>query len=48
MSVPLPLFFKLCAPFFHQNWLDLIVFPPLPKMVTAEGDPMIFGAVFDP
>ncbi len=42
------LFFKLSAPFFHQFWLHNVVYRPLPKMVTAEGDPMIFGkAVFD-
>jgi len=39
------LFFKLSAPFFHQYWLDHVVYPPLPKLVTAEGDPMVFGNV---
>ena len=34
---------KNTAPLFHQAWLEAIKPRPLPKMVTAEGDPMIFG-----
>ncbi|HET7291728.1 MAG TPA: SEC-C metal-binding domain-containing protein [Vicinamibacteria bacterium] len=42
------LFLKRCAPFFHQFWLDHVVFPPPPTLVTAEGDPMVLGKiVFD-
>ena len=40
--------FKRCAPLVHQFWLDAVVSRPMPAMVTAEGDPMLFGkVVFD-
>ena len=42
------LFLKRSAPLFNQFWLDHVVFPPMPTIVTAEGDPMVFGkVVFD-
>jgi hypothetical protein len=41
-------FFKRHAMVFHHAWLDLVVLRPLPRMVTAEGDEMIFTrVVFD-
>ncbi len=41
-------FFRQCAPLVHQLWLDHVVSQPMPVLVTAEGDPMIFGkVVFD-
>ena len=39
------MFFKGIVMFFNQWWLDWTVFPPLPKVVTAEGDEMMFTAV---
>lgn len=38
-------FFKRCAPLIHHFWLDHVVFPPMPTLVTAEHDPMVFGKV---
>jgi hypothetical protein len=35
--------FKHCAPLVHRLWLDQVVSRPMPIMVTAEGDPVIFG-----
>lgn len=40
--------FRRFAPIVHGLWLDRVVSPPRPRIVTAEGDPMLFGkAVFD-
>lgn len=36
---------RRCAPLVHHYWLDHVVAPPMPKMVTAEGDPMAFGKI---
>jgi len=38
-------FFKSMAPVFHQLWLERVALRPLPKIMTAEGDPFIFGKV---
>jgi hypothetical protein len=35
-------FFKRIGMFFNHWWLDWVVFPPFPKMVTPEGDEMVF------
>lgn len=41
-------FFKRHAFVFNHLWLDLVVARPLPKMLTAEGDDMMFTrSVFD-
>jgi hypothetical protein len=37
--------FRRCAPLFHALWLDQVVFPPPPTMVTAEGDPVELGTI---
>ena len=34
--------FKKLGPVFHQIWLSTIVAPRFPKLVTAEGDPVMF------
>jgi hypothetical protein len=36
---------RRCAPLVHHYWLDHVVARPMPKMVTAEGDPMAFGKI---
>ena len=42
------LLLKRLAPFLSHMWLDLVVFRPLPTIVTAEGDKFIFSeARFD-
>lgn len=38
-------FFRSMAPVFHQIWLDRVALRPLPKIMTAEGDPFIFAKV---
>lgn len=41
-------FFRSMAPVFHQLWLERVALRPLPKIMTAEGDPLIFArVVFD-
>ena len=41
-------FFRKHGVVFHHLWLNLVAFPKPPKVVTAEGDPLIFcRAVFD-
>ncbi len=41
-------FFKMVTPFFHHRWLDTVALRPLPKLLTAEGDPLVFArAIFD-
>jgi hypothetical protein len=41
-------FFKHAGPVFHHLWLDLVALRPLPRLVTAEGDPVLLArAVFD-
>jgi SEC-C motif len=41
-------FFRRHGMVFHHAWLDLVVQRPLPRMVTAEGDEMMFTRiVFD-
>jgi hypothetical protein len=41
-------FFKRIGILFNHWWLDWVVFPPFPKMVTPEGDEMVFTkALFD-
>ena len=43
-----PAFFKKHGMMFNHLWLNLVVFPEPPQVVTAEGDPLIFcRAVFD-
>jgi hypothetical protein len=37
--------FRHCAPLVHHLWLEEAVNPPLPSLVTAEGDPIVFGKV---
>lgn len=36
---------KRCSLLFHHFWLEQVVFRPMPTIVTAEGDPMVFGKV---
>jgi hypothetical protein len=36
---------KRCSGFLHQFWLVHVAFPPRPRVVTAEGDPLEFGRV---
>lgn len=38
-------FFKRVGILFNQWWLDWVVFRPLPRVVTAEGDEMVFAKV---
>jgi hypothetical protein len=41
-------FFKAMAPVIHYAWVDRVAMPPRPKMVTGDGEPMIFAkVVFD-
>jgi len=41
-------FFRMMTPFLHHRWLETVVLRPLPKLVTAEGDPLVFArAIFD-
>lgn len=41
-------FFGRVTPLFHHFWLETVSFRPLPKLVTAEGDSLIFArAIFD-
>jgi len=41
-------FFRRVTPLFHHLWLEAVVLRPLPKLVTAEGDPLVFArAMFD-
>ncbi|MCC7201939.1 MAG: SEC-C domain-containing protein [Nitrospirae bacterium] len=40
-------FFKRTGMMFNHWWIDWVVFPPLPTMVTHDGDPVLFTkAVF--
>ena len=41
----LDVFFRRHGVVFHHAWLDLVVQKPLPRMVTAEGDEMMFTRV---
>lgn len=41
----LPAFFKRVGILFHHFWLELVALRPLPTVVTAEGDPVIFAKV---
>jgi hypothetical protein len=38
-------FFRSMAPVFHQLWLEQVVLRPLPKLVTSDGEPVIFAKV---
>ncbi|HZA54423.1 MAG TPA: hypothetical protein VE616_09245 [Candidatus Udaeobacter sp.] len=38
-------FFKTMAPVFHQLWLERVALRPFPKIMTAEGDPVVFAKV---
>jgi hypothetical protein len=38
-------FFKAMAPVIHYAWVDRVAMPPRPKMVTGDGEPMIFAKV---
>ena len=38
-------FFRSMAPVFHQLWLEQVVLRPLPKIVTSDGEPVIFAKV---
>lgn len=39
---------KRMAPFLTHFWLDLVVFPPAPRVITPEGDKFVFAeTVFD-
>lgn len=41
-------FFKWIGPLFHEFWLDEVVLRPLPALITAERDPVVFARlVFD-
>jgi hypothetical protein len=41
-------FFKHVGMAFHHFWLETVVSRPLPSLVTAEGDPLVFArALFD-
>jgi hypothetical protein len=41
-------FFRRMGPMFHYLWLETVALRPLPKLVTAEGDPLVFArAIFD-
>jgi len=41
-------FFKRVGMFFHHFWLETVALRDLPKLVTAEGDPLVFArAIFD-
>lgn len=41
-------FFKWIGSLFHEMWLDRVVLRPLPTLVTAEQDPVVFARfVFD-
>lgn len=41
-------FFKAAAPLIHDAWVDRVALPPRPKMVTSDGDAIIFAkVVFD-
>ncbi len=42
----LTVFFKRVAVLFHWLWIDWVVFPPLPTVVTSEGDPVVIARVF--
>jgi len=38
-------FFKRMAPVFHQLWLEHVALPPRPKIITSDGEPLIFAKV---
>ncbi|HWP56707.1 MAG TPA: SEC-C domain-containing protein [Candidatus Acidoferrales bacterium] len=38
-------FFRSMAPVFHQLWLERVALKPLPRIMTAEGDPFVFARV---
>jgi hypothetical protein len=41
-------FFKRIGMVFHHLWVDYVAAPPVPQIVTAEGDPLTFAkVVFD-
>jgi hypothetical protein len=33
------------APVFHKLWLEHVALPPLPKLITGDGEPFIFAKV---
>jgi hypothetical protein len=42
------MFFRQQGPLFHHLWLELVAFPEAPRLLTAEGDPLMFcRAVFE-
>jgi hypothetical protein len=44
----LTFFFRHAGPMFHHFWLETVALRKLPRLVTAEGDPLIFArAIFD-
>ena len=47
-SATLTDFFRRVTPLFHHFWLETVALRPLPKLVTAEGDALVFArAIFD-
>ena len=38
-------FFRSMAPVFHKLWLEEVVLPPRPKLITGDGEPFIFAKV---
>jgi SEC-C motif len=38
-------FFKAMVPLIHQIWVDRVAMPPRPKIVTGDGEPMMFAKV---
>lgn len=41
-------FFRWVTPSLHQWWLERVALPPRPKIMTSDGEPMIFAkVVFD-
>lgn len=45
-SSDLPAFFKWAGALYHDFWLKHVVLRPRPKVVTTEGDAIIFAKVF--
>jgi hypothetical protein len=38
-------FFRRMGPVFHKLWLDRVALAPRPKLITGDGEPMIFAKV---
>jgi hypothetical protein len=38
-------FFRRMAPVFHKLWLERVALPPRPKLITGDGEPLIFAKV---